>query len=630
MTTGLSGDDPGRPGASDPFDGPEWGGSGPGARAEPKTDHRPRSRASRHKRHGRRRLRVAVIVCGGALFLAGLWLLVTGLMAHRELGQVRSEVHTLRGEISTGDMAGARSTGSALAKHAHRARQLTSGPIWAVAAQVPAAGEPLRTIRGITKAVDSVGQDVLPQLVTATARLDPSKLRRSDGSVDLAALSSVAPALDHASTTMATASAVIGGLPPHTWLSTIDSARSGVLGQLAALSGTVRSADLATHILPRMLGRDGPKRYFVAFQNEAEARGTGGLPGAFAILEADHGNLRFVRFESDSALSGVSADVDFGADYRQLYDGAGTTTLYGNGNLSPNFPYAAQIWASMWHKKSGEHVDGVIAFDPTALSYLLAVTGPAALPDHSQVSARNVVSLTQSAVYRRFAVDNAGRQRYLLDVARVVGKQILNTRADPVALVRAAGTAAGERRLLAWSADPTVQSDLAKTSVSGLIPSTPATYVGLSIVNDGGNKLDYYLDRSLTWQRTGCGATRQVTVTIKLSNNAPAIGLPPYVTLRSDSRSYPVKPGDNRLEVGYFATRGATMSGVAVDGHPATASIGSERGHPVYTVDLELPRGTSRTVVLHLSEPAGPGEPTVLRQPLVRPLHVVLRDARCH
>src|ERR1035437_1366303 len=51
--------------------------------------------------------------------------------------------------------------------------------------------------------------------------------------------------------------------------------------------------------------------------------------------------------------------------------------------------------------------------------------------------------------------------------------------------------------------------------------------------------------------------------------------------------------------------------------------------HSVYTVDVELPRGTSRTVVLHLSEPAATGEPIVLRQPLVRPLHVTLDDAVC-
>jgi hypothetical protein len=33
--------------------------------------------------------------------------------------------------------------------------------------------------------------------------------------------------------------------------------------------------------------------------------------------------------------------------------------------------------------------------------------------------------------------------------------------------------------------------------------------------------------------------------------------------------------------------------------------------------------------VLHLSEPAGTGAPIVLRQPLVRPLHVTEGDAVC-
>jgi hypothetical protein len=76
------------------------------------------------------------------------------------------------------------------------------------------------------------------------------------------------------------------------------------------------------------------------------------------------------------------------------------------------------------------------------------------------------------------------------------------------------------------------------------------------------------------------------------------------VTGRSDRHSHPVKPGDNRLEVSYLATQGALMHAVTVAGRTGTASIGTEHGHPVYTVDLELPRGTSRTIVLHLSEPA--------------------------
>lgn len=118
-------------------------------------------------------------------------------------------------------------------------------------------------------------------------------------------------------------------------------------------------------------------------------------------------------------------------------------------------------------------------------------------------------------------------------------------------------------------------------------------------------------------------------VTVKLTNNAPASGLSGYVTARSDRHSYPTKPGDNRLEVNYLATSGAQLDSVTVDGHPTAASAGVQSGHPLYTIDAELPRGTSRTVVLHLREPAGVGSPIVLHQPLVRPLKVSLDNAKC-
>jgi len=151
-----------------------------------------------------------------------------------------------------------------------------------------------------------------------------------------------------------------------------------------------------------MLGAGGPKQYFLAFQNEAEARGTDGLAGAFAIVQANHGKLAFTRMESDTTLEGVAATVNFGPDYDHLFGSAGTTTTYSQGNLSPHFPYAAQIWASKWKKYSGQQVDGVIAIDPTALGYLLAVTGPATLPDKTQISGANTVALTQATTYAKF------------------------------------------------------------------------------------------------------------------------------------------------------------------------------------------------------------------------------------
>jgi hypothetical protein len=102
------------------------------------------------------------------------------------------------------------------------------------------------------------------------------------------------------------------------------------------------------------------------------------------------------------------------------------------------------------------------------------------------------------------------------------------------------------------------------------------------------------------------------------------------VTTRADTRSHPVKPADNRLAVSYFATQGSLLESATVAGRPGTGRSGTELGHPVYTIDVELPRGTSRTIVLHLSEPAGASTPIVPRQPLVRPLHVTLKDAVCN
>ncbi|SHG29389.1 Protein of unknown function [Jatrophihabitans endophyticus] len=622
------------PGA-DPFDGPEWATSRQpdvvdGADGTARSS-RHRRRVSRRRLRRRRRWGVVLITLGGLVVLTGLWIVVTGLLARGELNSARGDVATLREQIAQGDLAGARATARTLSHHADRAHGLTTGPFWAAAAAVPGDGNPVRTIRELTDQIDTLGDDVLPRLVDASTRLDPQRLRRPDGSIDLARITAVAPVLDDARGAVDHATAEVAARPARTWFGVVDAARAQLLAQLRQLGATVRSADLAARIAPPMLGADGVKRYFVAFQNDAEARGTGGIPGAFAILRVDHGRFSFERFESDDRLGEIPTGLDFGPDYADLFDGARTTSLYGNSNLSPHFPYAAQVWIAMWRKASGERLDGAFALDPTALSYLLQVTGPAPLKDGSQLTAANVVALTQSDVYARFPAssDQTARKRYLLDVAAAASRRLLDSRASETALLRAAGQAVGERRILAYSTDAAVEADLARTAAGGIVPRTTAPYVGLSIVNEGGNKLDYYLDRAITWRADGCRPRRAATATVTLRNDAPARGLSSYVTSRSDRHGPGVRPGDQRLLVSYYATQGAQLSSVTVDGKPATASAGHDLGHSVYTVDLELPRGTTRTVVLHLDEPRGAGAPVVLRQPGVRPLQVDVAAPDC-
>lgn len=556
---------------------------------------------------------------------------VTGWLAHNDLDAVRTGAEQLRVHLQHGDVASARTTAQAMAEQAARAHRLTDGPAWAIASRVPGVGSPLRTFRGIGAAADELGSAAVPNVITAGAVLHPDRPRSPDApAIDLAALQRAEPAIAAIAASLGRAAAITGALPRSTWLSPADRALAEVHDKLALAATMAADAQEVTTVLPRLLGADGPKRYFLAFQNQAEARGTGGLPGAFAIVEAKAGRMAFLRFESDDTLFDVPADVDLGLDYDQLYGNGATKTDYRNSNISPHFPDGAQIWLAMWQRKTGQRLDGALAVDPAVLSHLLAVTGPARLPDGSIVSADNVVALTQNTAYFKFGDDVAGRKEYLLQVARAAAEKVTTTQGDMTGLGRALARSVAERRLLLWSADRRLQRDIARTPLAGLVPRTDAPYAGLTIINSGGNKLDYYLDRSLDWERMACGNASRVRVTVRLRNDVPPGVTHSYVTNRSDPRSYPIQPGDNRVMLFYAATNGAVLRSATLDGQRSFVVSGAQQGHPVFVVDVELPQRQERTVVLELGEPRTVGQPIVLQQPLVRPLQTNLHEIPCN
>ena len=61
------------------------------------------------------------------------------------------------------------------------------------------------------------------------------------------------------------------------------------------LSRALGSAQKATEVLPGFLGADGPRDYLLVFQNNAEIRTSGGLPGSWAEVHAEDGRLEITR-----------------------------------------------------------------------------------------------------------------------------------------------------------------------------------------------------------------------------------------------------------------------------------------------------------------------------------------------
>ncbi|MFI1467799.1 DUF4012 domain-containing protein [Streptomyces wuyuanensis] len=592
--------------------------------------------AARAGRWCRRRPALAAMCAAAGLILAGaVWIVVTGVLARHELLAAQRDLESLRHQAAPGSSAGraAGTPGDAVREAAARAagaHRLTTGPAWYAAAHTPVLGGPVRTVRGAAEAADRLARDVLSPLADTAGEL-VAGAGADGGHLDLSALRRAAPALHEAARSASDVRSDVAGLPRSTWLPAVDRARALLAEQLERIVPVTVEAATAARVMPSMLGEKSPRRYLVVFENTAEARGTGGLPGAFAILTADRGHLGFERFGNDSELGKVRASVDLGAEYTAMYGRHAPTGVWVNSNVSPHFPHAARIWSAMWREHSGQELDGAFALDPGALAGLLTAAGPARLPDGSAVTAANVVDLTERTSYAAFP-DTAERKAYFLDVARATSQVLLGSADDPArrsALFAALRGQLREGRVKVWSAHPSEQRELASHPFGGVLPDGPAPFAGLVVNNAAGTKLDYYLDRRMDWKAGRCTARgREVTVTAALTNRAPASGLPGYVTQRVDQPPYRTRPGDNRLLVSYYATGGTRLAKATVDGRPAMLNQMVERGHPVYTVDMELPRGATRTLVLKLVERPSDRLPLLLNQQLVQPLNATARQPR--
>ncbi|WP_191971771.1 DUF4012 domain-containing protein [Streptomyces luteolifulvus] len=573
----------------------------------------------------RRSVRNALLV-SAALCLAGVaWIGVTGLLARSELLNVQRELSTLKQSVTSpaGNTPGAspEETMRKAAAHAARAHQLTTGPAWFMASQVPYLGRPVSTVRGISEAADRLTGDVLPPMVELVARPIDDAGHQGLGAL-LSELRGKAPAFDRAARAAADTRRLADGLPRSPWVPGVDRARTRLVTQLRRTAPAMADMAVAGRVLPSMLGADGLRRYIVVFQNTAEARGTGGLPGAFAVLTADQGKLSFETFGTDTMLAHVRPTVDLGAEYRAQYGRMDPTGTWANSNVSPHFPYAARIWTAVWRKHSGQRVDGAAAVDPSALARLLRATGPGRLPDGTPLTADNVLDLTERTGYARFT-DSRERKEFLLGVARAAATTFTGALSTPrqlPELLRAAYDITQEGRLKVWSAERREQGLLQQHPLAGAMPARPGPLAGVVVNNAAGGKLDYYLERKLHWIPGQCTRRgRMVTARVTVANQAPASGLPPYVTQRVDKPPYATRPGDNRLLLSYYASAGAQLNDVSMDGRQVSVAGTVERGHAVYTLDVELPAGSSRTLTFHLYEPVSNRAPVLLDQALVTP-----------
>ena len=374
-----------------------------------------------------------------------------------------------------------------------------------------------------------------------------------------------------------------------------------------------------------LAGADAPKRYMIAFQNSAEARGTGGILGAFAIVEMNKGTFTVIRTGSNAVLYSLKdVPVKVPAEFTKLY--GKNPAILQNSNLSPHFPYGAEIWMGLWKKQFGEQLDGVIAVDPSALSYVLQATGPITLKSGEVITSENVVAETLQKAYKRYETNNDARKQYLVDIMNAAAAKITSGQFSKVGMAKAIKRGLIENRILMYSRDKSAEAELASVRLGGYLTTTPNNEFRAVIQNIDASKLDYYLQKTVTIESKSCKNVQQTQVRVKLTNTLKTgKGLPAYVLTRAD-KGKPAKlvTGQHRFKLFIYGPTNAKLVSVLRENRTSGLGGGSaERGRPIYVADVDLAPGQSENLLANFA--GGVGTITFVDQPLVRPTQLAIK-----
>jgi Protein of unknown function (DUF4012) len=401
---------------------------------------------------------------------------------------------------------------------------------------------------------------------------------------------------------------------------------------LVAAGGAARKANLLGHglkLTARLYGFPQPARIFLALQNPAELRGTGGLIGQYGILEGSPTGPRLVGTSSYTVLNDRVARLPRPSRAASgSYAGAGTGNAWSAVNLAPHLPAVGARIVELYRRITGSRLDGVIAVDPLAVAEILQVSGPITV-GQTRIAADNVVDATLVQAYVRFGDDVAARRRFLGEVARAAFVALQRAlAADPEALVLRLATAARSRHLQVYATDPEAERALDELGVTGSAAAPEHGDYFLPVgVNTAGNKLDAFLQRRFGYTvRLHADGSAQTKVDAVLHNGVRLGRLPRYVVGPYDRR---FRVGENRIYQSLYLAAGYGFARATLDGRDTPAEARRDVGALTLSKQVSILPGR-RVQLAYVLERTGAAKVVDGRmryELLVRPQATVLPDS---
>jgi hypothetical protein len=549
------------------------------------------------------------------LWLAGR-VVVTAVALEHAQGDVRTFAYRLSHSQTPSSIELQQSVQGDLAVAASTA----GDPVWMAGEHVPLLGPNLKTLRQTSQVLDGLAVAAKP-LAASAEGLSLKSLRPANG-VDLKPLQRMPKpyaAFDDA------LGRAVGQAEAIDADGTIGPLRDQVV-QLQQVLVQARPASAEVRkVLPlaySILGGYGRRYYLLMFQNNAEERASGGNPAVIALLKVNKGKLTLDRQLNSSEFPHPfpKAVRSYGAAYDRVY-GDHVGRYVTNTTFTPDFPTTASLTRTMWQQVTdGAPVDGVISFDPVALSYLLKATGPITLKGGDVLTSKNAVSYLLADVYALHPNVKVQNQIFASAAASIFGA-VTKGQGGLSKYIAQVPRMVAEQRLKAWSIRASEEQLLMDSPLGTMLPADNAEKTVLGVYNndDATSKMSFYMNDTVDVSVDRCTpSSPRYTVSTTVTNvltPAKAATLSSFVLAHQTHIPF----GGDRQWVQLYGPVGSKLIGAYVGtrkvvwGTDITAALNTDPeatgadidrpavkgrlyGRPVGTVSITIPMGKSVTV----------------------------------
>ena len=494
---------------------------------------------------------VAVVVVAYAGWL-------TWKAAHN-LQAAADDASAIKAKALSDDPSQAAEAVDAFQQHADKAADATDSPIWRAMTHLPFFGDDARGVRVAATVARDLGDGALGDLAGAVGSINAVLPQR--GGIDLAKVEPLAQPVARSNTALAHARERIDAVDASGFVGALQSRFRDLREKVDTAADAMAVADRAMHVMPQMLGQDGPKNYLVVMQNNAEIRASGGLPGAVSLMRTDHGKVSMVRELSGGSFGEAPEPVLPLDPAETKIFGKNLGTFFLDANLTPDFARSADLWKARWEQTQPEKIDGVIAMDAVTLSYLLKAIGPIDVGG-VELTRDNAVDELLSKAYARIP-DPAQQDVFFGEVASTVFSKVMSFEGSRQTLLQQLHRAADEGRIRIHDFDASVQQHLAGTGVAAELtrdaPTTPQ--VNVAFADATLSKMSYYLRYNTHVMATSCAdGVQTLSGTLTMRSTAPqdaASTLSNYVLGTTRLKS---SRGNELVAVYVFAPEGGTAA----------------------------------------------------------------------